>query len=173
MPFIARLKNRLVTGLASRLPSFARKISGVYTPDSNSGEIPWTPLRKPLADCRIALVTTAGIHHRHQTPFNMDDGDGDPSWRELNSSTLFSDFTITHNSYDHRDAERDPNIILPIERLREFVNEGRVGELATRHFGFMGHITGRHIATLTGTSAPQVARHLQDDQVDLVLLTPA
>ncbi|PLX74080.1 MAG: hypothetical protein C0614_12190 [Desulfuromonas sp.] len=173
MPSLTRLKNQLVTGLASRFPSFARKIAGVYAPDSSTGEIPWTPLRKPLTDCRIALVTTAGIHHRHQPPFNMDDCDGDPSWRELNGTTLLNDFTITHNYYDHSDAERDPNIIFPIERLREFASEGRIGQLATRHYGFMGHITGRHIATLTGISAPQVAHHLQNDQVDLVLLTPA
>jgi len=37
----------------------------------------------------------------------------------------------------------------------------------------MGHIDGRHISTLVETSAPEVARKLQKDQVDLVLLTPA
>jgi hypothetical protein len=36
----------------------------------------------------------------------------------------------------------------------------------------MGHITGRHILTLINSTAPEVARRLKEDNVDVVLLTP-
>ena len=79
---------------------------------------------------------------------------------------------ITHDYYDHADADRDMNIVFPIERLREFEKEGFVGRVADHHFGFMGHITGRHIPTLLNEKAPELARRLKKGEVDIVLLTP-
>ncbi len=31
--------------------------------------VPWTPLRKPLAACKLALVSSAGFSLRGQEPF--------------------------------------------------------------------------------------------------------
>jgi len=62
---------------------------------------------------------------------------------------------------------------LPLDRLRELVNEGLLGGLAKTHYGFMGHIDGPHIITLVEKTAREVAQRLKADQVDLVLLTPA
>lgn len=170
---LTALKNRLIARLITRFPALAKRFTDAYRPLETAGEIPWTALRKPLADCTLAVVTTAGVHHRHQPPFDMRDAEGDPSYRELNTATIEADFTITHDYYDHRDAERDLNIVLPLQRLRELVSEGVLGGLARRHFGFMGHIDGRHIPTLINQTAPEVARKLRDDGVDIVLLTPA
>ena len=168
-----RLKNRLIAKAVNRLPGLARKVVAGYTPPAVREEPPWAPIEKPLTESRIAVVTTAGIHHRHQLPFDMQDPEGDPTWRALDTNSLFSDFRITHDYYDHRAAEQDPNIILPLDRLREFVAEGRIGELAATQYGFMGHIVGRHLTTLTGQTAPEVAGYLVRDQIDVVLLTPA
>lgn len=63
--------------------------------------------------------------------------------------------------------------MLPLDRLDELVADGLLGSLSPRHFGFMGHIDGGHIPTLVEKKAPEVARSLKKDQVDLVLLTPA
>jgi D-proline reductase (dithiol) PrdB len=81
MSMILRLKNRLIAKAVNLLPVIARKVIAGYTPRETQGEIPWAPLKKPLADCRVAVVTTAGIHHHHQPPFNMQALEGDPSWR--------------------------------------------------------------------------------------------
>jgi len=135
-------------------------------------DVPWTPVGRPLEQCRVALVTTAGVHHRDQTPFDMRDPDGDPSFREIDASRPVSDLTITHDYYDHSDADRDINIVFPVERLLEMQAEGVIGRASDIHYGFMGHITGRHVATLVELSAPEVARRLRDQAVDIVLLTP-
>jgi len=170
---LARLKNQALARLATRIPALAQRFVDGYQPRQSSGEIPWTVPAKPLDQARLAVVTTAGIHHQQQQPFNMNDSDGDPSYRELNGETLFNDFQITHDYYDHSDARKDPNIVFPLERLRELVNEGVLGGLAQTHYAFMGHIDGQHISTLVETTAREVAHKLKKDQVDLVLLTPA
>lgn len=103
----------------------------------------------------------------------MQDSDGDPSFRELDGATMTADYRITHDYYDHSDAEKDLNIVLPLQRLQEFVSENLLGSLNHRHFGFMGHIDGRHIPALIEGSAREVAGKLCSDEVDLVLLTPA
>lgn len=168
----SRLKNIFIAKLVGLFPGLGRKLAAGYQPAANPGEIPWTPMGKALKNCRVALVTTAGIHHRDQAPFDMQDPDGDPSFRLLNGRADWSDFKITHDYYDHADADRDPNIILPLDRLREFVAEGVVGALADRHYSFMGHIVGRHLPTLIEKTAAEVAGLLKEDRVDLVLLSP-
>jgi D-proline reductase (dithiol) PrdB len=103
----------------------------------------------------------------------MQDSDGDPTFRTIDGATIASDYKITHDYYDHTDAEKDLNIIFPLDRLRELQQEGVIGQLADTHYSFMGHIDGRHIATLIGQAAKQVMEKLKQDQVDVVLLTPA
>lgn len=169
----ARLKNQLIARLITRFPQLAERFIAAYRPWESEGDIPWTRPTKPLREAKLALVTTSGIHHGHQQPFDMQDSTGDPSYRELDGATLFSDFRITHDYYDHGDARKDPNIVFPLDRLRELVDEGIIGSLAKAHYAFMGHIDGRHIATLVEKTAKEIATRLKRDQVDLVLLTPA
>jgi len=170
---LSSIKNQMIAKAITRFPSLAERFLAAYQPVRSEGVIPWSELGKPLRTCKMAVVTTAGVHHDDQQPFDMRDPDGDPSYRELDGTTIRSGFTITHDYYDHTDAERDLNIVLPLDRLDELTAEGLLGSLSVRHFGFMGHIDGRHISTLVEKSAPEVARKLQKDQVDLVLLTPA
>lgn len=138
-----------------------------------SSSIPWAPLPRPLRECAVALVTTAGVHLRSDPPFDMEDPDGDPSFRVIPSSVGPEVLTITHRYYDHAAADRDINVVLPLDRLRELCVEGEVGAVAPRCYGFMGHIDGPHIATLVDVAAPEVARRLRTDGADAVFVTPA
>ena len=136
-------------------------------------DIPWTPLRQPVAESVIALVTTAGVHLKSQEPFDMEDPDGDPSFRRIPTDTPRADLTITHKYYDHSAADRDINVVLPLDRMRELLTEKRIGGIASVAHGFMGHIDGPHLKTLMEKTAPEVARHLIKDRVDAVVITPA
>jgi D-proline reductase (dithiol) PrdB len=168
---VRRLKNILTARLAGRWPALADRLAALYRPLS-SKNVPWAPVQKKLAESTIAIVTTAGVHHRHQEPFDMNDPDGDPSCRILDPATIESDYKITHDYYDHRDADRDINIVFPIGRLREMKSSGFIGGISKRHFSFMGHITGRHIPDLIEKQAPRIAEMILEDRVDAVLLTP-
>ncbi len=173
MSFSSRFKNQLIAKVITRFPSLAQRFITAYEPWESGEPTPWAFVSKPLSECKLALVTTSGIHHPDQPPFDMQDSEGDPSVRLINSQTIGDSYQITHDYYDHSDAEKDLNIIFPIDRLDELQQEGVVGQVSDKHYSFMGHIDGRHIATLIGKSAKQVVEKLRQDAVDVVLLTPA
>jgi D-proline reductase (dithiol) PrdB len=166
-----RIKNRLLAKLITRFPSYGKKFINKYTP-WESEDVPWTPIKKALADSKLALITTGGAHLKSQTPFDMLDKDGDPTFREISSDIDVNELMITHDYYDHSDAEKDINIIFPIERLRELVDESEIGSLTSTFYSLMGHIDGPHIPTLITKSAPAIVRKLKTEQADLALLVP-
>jgi D-proline reductase (dithiol) PrdB len=167
-----RLRNRLLALFFSRFPGLTKRwLEGQQLDDY--GPPPWTPLRKPLAASTVALITTAGVHLKTDVPFDMQDKDGDPSFRVISRETALNQLCITHDYYDHRDADKDLNIVLPMTRLDELVHERVVARVAPFHYSFMGHIDGRHIARLLTKTAPEVARRLTQEGVDAVVLTPA
>ena len=128
---------------------------------------PWAPFGKPLAEARIALITTGGVYApQNHDPF-VDD---DPSFRVIPSATPAPDLAIFHEHYDKSNAEKDINVIFPIERLREMEAEGAIGSLAADSFGFMGYIIGDNIPRLMEKTAPEVARMLSADNVDAALV---
>ncbi len=135
-------------------------------------EVPWAGLEIPLPRCRLAAITTGGVHLVDQVPFNMQDPHGDPSFRIIPAGTPSSRLTITHDYYDHRDAEQDLDILFPIGLLSSLAERGVIGSLADC-YSFMGHIEGPHLPILMGQTAPEVVAHLKQQQVDAVLLTPA
>jgi D-proline reductase (dithiol) PrdB len=118
-------------------------------------------------------VTTGGVHLKSQKPFDMKDPSGDPTFREIPADARPADLTITHNYYDHADADKDINVVFPIERVQELKQSNEIGDVNYRHFSFMGHIMHHHIKTLMKETAPSVAAALKSDEVDIVILTPA
>jgi D-proline reductase (dithiol) PrdB len=103
----------------------------------------------------------------------MSDPDGDPSFRVVPVDAARVEVTITHKYYDHTAADRDLNVVLPVDRLRELAAVGVVGGVAPRMYSFMGHVDRAHVATLMETTAPEVARRLHADGAEAVVLTPA
>ncbi len=129
---------------------------------------PFVRPKKPLSECRLALVTTGGIHLPDQERFDIDDPAGDCSYREIPASA--TDLTWTH-AYYRPDEGTDLDAVFPLWTLRTLVEEGVVGELGPRHFSFMGAI--HDPAPLAEETAPEVAGKLAADGVDAVLLTPS
>ncbi|HEX2740606.1 MAG TPA: glycine/sarcosine/betaine reductase selenoprotein B family protein [Rubrobacter sp.] len=125
-------------------------------------------MKKPLDRSRLALVTTGGVHLSDQARFDIDDPAGDCSYREIPGEA--KDLTWTH-AYYRPDEGSDLDAVFPLITLSRLVEEGVVGELAPRHFSFMGAI---HDPTpLVESTAPEVAGKLVEDRVDAVLLTPS
>lgn len=119
---------------------------------------------------RVALLTAGGVHRPDQTPFDMDDPDGDPTFRLVPPAS--DGLTITHDYYDHGAADEDVNCVFPIDRLHELAGDGTIGAVAPRHVSCMGHIRGRHLETFVGETAPRIARTLVEDGVDVVVASP-
>ena len=134
--------------------------------------VPWAPLQKPLKESRLALVTSAGLVLPGQKPFDQSIRGGDYSVREIPSDTDLSTLIDTHRSglYDHAGLRQDPNLAFPLDRMREWVQKGRIGYLNHRHFSYMGSITAP--GRLIKKTAPQDMRRLVEDGVDAALLVP-
>lgn len=129
-------------------------------------EIPWTPLRKPLEQCTVALISTGGVHLRSDRPFNLN---GDPGFRIIPKDAKSSDIAISHQAYDRTDALKDINLVFPIERLRELEAERVIGRLAEHHYGFGLMPSAEGLMP----SIKEVARRIGESGVDLALLVPA
>lgn len=166
-----RFREKIITWLFSHFPSIAERWAESFR-GVESSVIPWTPFTGNLPDCKVALVTTAGVHMKDHAPFDMENEEGDATYREIPGHVKTADLMITHKYYDHADADRDINIVFPIERLKEMTERGEIGGLAPRHFGFMGHIVGKKIDSLVHQTAPEIAGKLREDGADIALLTP-
>ena len=132
-----------------------------------------TPLKKPLSECTVALVTTAGLSLPGQPPFDTTIRMGDSSFREFPSEISPQILEMHHRSwaFDQMGILRDRNLVMPLDRLREMLTQSIIGAIAPHHYSFMGSIVGP--SKLMRESAPEVARRLIADSVDVVLLTPA
>jgi D-proline reductase (dithiol) PrdB len=131
-----------------------------------------TPLRRPLAECTMAVITTAGLSLPDQPPFDIRHKMGDSSFREFPGDISPQQLEMHHRSwaFDQTGILRDRNLVMPLDRLREMQARGEIGALAPHHYSFMGSIVGPR--KLMRESAPEVARRLVADGVDVALLTP-
>jgi D-proline reductase (dithiol) PrdB len=150
-----------------RLPEANRKNLLALPVQANDGA-PFAPLRRPLAACRVAIVTTAGLHRRGDRPF----GPADQTYRVIPADTPTADIVQSHTSlgFDRVAIMRDVNVSFPIDRLRELVARGVLGALAPYSYSFMG--AQRDLARIEGETGPQVGRRLREEGVDAALVTP-
>ncbi len=137
--------------------------------------VDWRPgarLNKSLKQARIALITTAGFYLPGQAPFDQSFRHDDCSFREIPWGTPADTLRIGQSSdaFDHSGIEADRNLTLPLDRLRELIDAGLIGEAAPRHYSIMGSIIAP--ARLLAESGPEIARQLLEDRVDGVLLAP-
>jgi D-proline reductase (dithiol) PrdB len=128
---------------------------------------PWAPMLKPVRDCRIALISSGGMYHPPQEPFNP--VKNDLTFREIPKTADLADLRISHYSKNARDV-KDLNTIFPLDRFRELEAEGRIGELAAYAFTFMGRIFTR--TRLQKEMAPHLIGRLREMSVDAAFLVP-
>ena len=131
-----------------------------------------TPLRVPLREARIGLVTTAGLYRPGtDQPFERIRG-GDSSFRIIPDDVDLLSLAVgqTSDAFDRQPVEADRNAALPIDRLRALVERGEVGASAARHLSFNGSITAP--GRLVRDVAPAAVEVFRQDRVDAVLLVP-
>ena len=117
------------------------------------------------------MVTSAGVHLPQDTPFEKVKG-GDFSYRWIPEEAPLQELVCTHPSgaWDRSGVEADPNMAMPLDRLKELRDQGVIRSLASRHASFQGSITAP--LRLMRNSAPEMARVMADDGVDVAILTP-
>ncbi len=150
-----------------RLPEINRR-NLLNLPVQINDTAPFTTLAKPIASCRVAIVTTAGLHRRGDRPF----GPGEQTYRVIPADTPAADLVQSHTSigFDRVPTMRDVNISFPIDRVRELVARGVLAAVAPHHYAFMG--AQRDVARIAAETGPDVGRRLREEGVDVALVTP-
>ena len=133
--------------------------------------VPLAKLQAPLSECRVAFLSTSGVQLKGSLPFDTVHPIGDYSFRRVPSEADVSELEIHQLKYPTFGADRDLNVIFPIERLRELRDEGVIGELNEHHYTFIGY--NMDPGTLEATLAENVAEALAHDEVDVALAAPA
>jgi hypothetical protein len=96
---------------------------------------------------------------------------GDPSFREIPLGTTERDVRLCHLHIDPRFGQADLDVVLPMRRLSELVQQRAVGRPASRHYSIMGYILDPGV--LVRETAPAIAGRMRDDGVDAAALVPA
>lgn len=145
---------------------------------------PFAPLRKPLPAARVALLTSSGhfVEGHDPEPFGIkamtqteamaridDFLKEEPMLSVIPRDTPVEQLRVRHGGYDIRSAQADPNVAFPLARLREFAQEGRIGELAADAYSFVGACAQTPLLKNTG---PKWVQQLQAQAIDAVVLVP-
>lgn len=127
---------------------------------------PWVD-GPPLAERRVALVTTAGLHRRDDDSFSF----VDLSYRVIGGDTDLDSLTMTHSSvhFDRTGFRDDVNTVFPLDRLRELAGAGVIGSVAEHHYSLMG---AGWPPEMIETTCDELARLLHADEVTAVCLVP-
>lgn len=131
------------------------------------GSPSWVTATKAVADLRIALITTAGLHFRTDESFAF----ADATFRPIPGDAEADELVMSHSSvnFDRVGFAEDVNLVFPLDRFRELATAGKIGSVADVHYSFMG---AGLLPAAFESSAAQVAGLLKQDQVDAVFLTP-
>ncbi len=128
-------------------------------------------LAKPLSESRLTFVSTAGVQPIGTMPFDTVHPVGDYTFRRVPSNTKTTDLEIHQLKYPTFGANRDLNVIFPIERLRELVAEKLIGSLTTNFFSFIGY--NMDAERLENTLAEDIAEAVKAENAEVALLAPA
>lgn len=151
------------------------KVIRAWVQRQQHGPIPWSPLARPLDQCTVALVSSAGVARHDDRPFDQD-GErddpwwGDPSYRVIPRGTTERDVSLYHLHVDTSLGEQDLDCVLPLRLLEELRADGVVGAVAPSHYSIMGFLLQPD--ELIATTAPAIARSMVAEGVDAAVLVP-
>ena len=138
---------------------------------SNSDAVPLALLEKPLSECRLSFVSTSGVQPKTSLPFDTVHPVGDYTFRRVPSDSRTEDLEIHQLKYPTSGAREDLNVIFPIERLQEFVQEGVIGGLTENFYTFIGY--NMDPERLQNTLAKNLAAAIAEEKQDAVIAAPA
>ena len=148
-------------------------------------EGPFATLQRPLGAARLGLVSSSGhfVEGQDPRPFGVEAMTQQeamsrileflraaPELTPIPADTPASRLRVRHGGYDIRGAEKDPNVVFPLDRLRELQAEGRFGELAGQVYSFVGATAQTRLLKESG---PEWVERFRQDRLDAVLLVPA
>ena len=152
-----------MTRLTDLPPVQAKRLAELECPDFKTR--PWVT-GPPLSQRRVAIISSAGLVVRGESPFRGRDAD----YRVIPAATKPDELLISHISinFDRTGFHEDWNVVFPLDRLRELAAEGMIGGVASTHYSFMGATDPVEMEPY----ARELAGRLKQDGVDAAILPP-
>ena len=131
-------------------------------------DIPFTPPAVPLARCRVGLVTTSEMAVLGEPGPWDDEADPARDVYALPTATPTETLYTKKEAFDRYETTLDDvESYLPIARLREYAEQGRIGSLAPRFQVLYSQYSQRKTMTV---DAPELLRQMREDGVDVAVL---
>ena len=124
-----------------------------------------------LSKIKLMLISSAGGYLKNsQDRFDEHNDYGDYSVRAFASDTPYEAIDFAHTHYDRTAVFQDPQVLLPLEHLRNMVAEGKIGSLA-EVVSFCGyHPDVRQVVRET---IPPIVEMAKEAGIDAALIVPA
>ncbi len=137
-------------------------------------EIPFTPLRKPLSECRVTLVTTSSFILLDEEGRPLEEpgfiGTKEPEVRTVPNDWPKDRILCTSQDHDRYQTDmEDLNAYFPMTRMQEFFKEGLFGSLSKNYYRTLPNYSHRKPVDADG---PEILRQCREDGVDVALMTP-
>jgi D-proline reductase (dithiol) PrdB len=137
--------------------------------------IPWSPLRRPLAEAAVALISTGALSMSDDAAFDAqgERGNpwwGDPSYRVIPRTATERDVTASHLHIETAYLRQDLDVALPLRRLEELAQAGFVGSVAPSHYSFQGYLLDP--TEFLATSVPAMIDRMKAEAVDVAVFVP-
>jgi glycine reductase complex component B subunit gamma len=132
--------------------------------------VPAAPPVHALNEATLAIITTSGV-------VPQGNPEGVESWRatkwvknQLSGLSCLSpeEYTCVHGGYDNRHIRANPNRTVPLDVLRQYEKEGRIGKLHNILYSTVGNVMPVARARQFGR---EIARELLEAQVQAAILT--
>ena len=167
---------KVVDGFRFMPPSLGAWVAKDIPAEPFGGEIPWTPLQKPISETTFALMTSAGISLKTDRPFDMEREKREPEWgdptcRKIPATAREADIDVNHLHINTDYIKQDINVTLPLARFQEFAEEGLIGRLADTSYSYYGFQL-KYSKELLEEAVPAVAASMKAEGVEAALLTP-
>ena len=138
-----------------------------YPPQLNFEPPQLTPLRKPIEESTIGVLTSCGAQLKDDKPLAETN---DLSYRLLHRDIPLSELKVRHMTPVRKWALDDLNVAYPRDRLIELEKEGVFKKLAPNAVSVVGSIT--FYTALLNHMVPRIKEEFDKAEVDLALIFP-
>ena len=158
--------------------SYAQEIRAEY----ETG--PFCPMDKPVSQARLMLLASSGHFVQGDDPQplgvqNMTQTQAErqimsflkepPTLSAIPVDTPSEQLVVRHGGYDVRGARKDPNVSLPLARLREMAADSQFAEFVDPAYSFVGACSQTRLKKTVG---PQWVNKFKENDVDAAVLVP-
>ena len=135
-------------------------------------DVPFTPLKKPLSECRIGLLGTSEVAVKFD-PETEEDPVIEEDFRgvyAIPTKVPTSKFYSRTKSFDQNATHLDDvNAYYPVDRMREAVADGRIASMPDWFYGAYNNYSQRKVMQ---EEAPKALNFARRDELDAMIMVP-